>query len=336
MRLDTTAIHDCHSLPAKAAMLILLLSLTITIHSSLSSVSAFSTVHPHGHHRHLYHSTTKNTVLQLSSMSERARATFDEFDRDSNGGMNNEELNEVLLSLDMDATEEEQRALFSYLDSDGDGQIDFEEFDAWYTIAVEAAQQTSDNFRQLLMSRRTVNAFDSAKVSDAVLRRAIECAIAAPNRSRSEPWRFIKVGSSTIKQLQELNERVVMAGGEKVTSKQQTYPLLPDEWTDIPGWCVVTSKVTPDDPETELKDFRSTFCAMQNFMLSMWSEGVGSKWTEGPTQKTQQFADLVGVDTSIEMVVGIIWYGFVAGGLSSVDPKEERKKDVDDVLSFVP
>merc|ERR1712087_40364 len=128
--------------------------------------------------------------------------------------------------------------------------------------------------------------------SDKVLERAIECAIAAPNRSMSEPWRFIKVGLETVVQLQQLNQRVIMAGGEQVTSRQQKPPLLPHVWTDIPGWCVVTSKVTPDDPETELQDFRSTSCAIQNFMLSMWSEGVGSKLSTGPTQTTQQFADI--------------------------------------------
>ena len=172
------------------------------------------------------------------------------------------------------------------------------------------AQSTSDTFRHLLMSRRTVNGFDpNHLVSDEVLKRAIECAIAAPNRSGSEPWRFIKVGPDTFEKLQVLNARVIMAGGDKVISRQQSKPLLPDVWTEIPGWCVVTLLLSPNDPETELKDFRSTSCVMQNFMLSMWSEGVGSKWTEGPTQKTQQFADLVGIDTDIEKLS--VSYGMV-------------------------
>jgi len=297
--------------------------------SSLSSASAFSTPSLIGRYdyRHVHTNVqTRSTTLRLANsdaMYNRASATFHEFDRDGNGGLNSEELNEVLSALEMDATPEEQRALFSYLDSDGSGLIDSEEFANWYTSAVEGAQEASSNFRQVLMSRRTVHTFDKSPVSDDVLRRAIECAIAAPNRSGSEPWRFIKVGSETVKKLQDLKQ-------------QQTSPLLPETWTDIPGWCVVTSKITPDDPESELKDFRSTSCAMQNFMLSMWSEDVGSKWTEGPTQKTQQFADIVGIDTTFEKVAGIIWYGFVAGGLASVDPKQQREKDVDDVLSILP
>ena len=131
--------------------------------------------------------------------------------------------------------------------------------------------------------------------------------------------------------LQKLNDEMMMHKGQ-----QQQPPLLPEVWAKIPGWCVVTTKITEDDLETELKDFRSTSCAMQNFMLSMWSEGVGSKWTEGPMQKTKQFADIVGVETSQERVVGIIWYGFTTGGLTNADPKQLRRKGVNEVLTVLP
>lgn len=332
------------------------------INPLLCSVSAFSTlslIAKHYGHNRLFSGVNTNSELLVGSLSstststsmstsdagsgtsgtifDQARATFDEFDQKGKGRLNSNELNEVLSSLEIDATPEERGYLFSYLDSNGDGFIDFEEFEEWYSSAVEAAEQTSENFRELLMSRRTVNVFDKSPVSDDVLQRAVECAIAAPNRSGSEPWRFIKIGSETVRELRDLNERVTTAGGDEATSRRRTSSSSSsNDWADVPGWCVVTSKLTPNDPETELQDFRSTSCAMQNFMLSMWSEGVGSKWTEGPTQKTHQFADIVGIDTATEQVVGIIWYGFVSGGLSFADPKQSRKKDVDDVLSMLP
>ena len=70
-------------------------------------------------------------------------------------------------------------------------------------------------------------------------------------------------------------------------------------------------------------------------MLSMWSEGIGTKWTSGPVQKTEEFSQLCGIDTAAERVVGIVWYGFPTGGLVAADPKR-RKKGVDDVLSTLP
>eukprot|EP00548_Thalassiothrix_antarctica_P006617 CAMPEP_0194132322 /NCGR_PEP_ID=MMETSP0152-20130528/2818_1 /TAXON_ID=1049557 /ORGANISM="Thalassiothrix antarctica, Strain L6-D1" /LENGTH=360 /DNA_ID=CAMNT_0038827337 /DNA_START=49 /DNA_END=1131 /DNA_ORIENTATION=+ len=272
-------------------------------------------------------------MLDNNSMMERAKIAFDNIDRDKSGSIDFDELDDLLTYLEIDATMEERRALFAYLDLDGDGDISLEEFLSWYRNAVEAATMRSQDFQSLLMSRRTVNSFDPTPISDDVVRRAIECAIAAPNRSQSEPWRFIKLGPQTVEKLQELNQSLEDFDGVQ----QQTAPLLPDVWTEIPGWCVVTSKRNLDDDDEELKDFRSTSCAMQNFMLSMWSEGVGSKWTEGPTQKTQQFADIIGIDTSVDKVAGIIWFGFSkSGGLSNAEPKQQREKGVDDVLSTLP
>lgn len=86
------------------------------------------------------------------------------------------------------------------------------------------------------------------------------------------------------------------------------------DWTMIPGWCIVTTKLNLNDQETEQEDFKSVSCAIQNFMLSMWSEGVGTKWTSGPIQKTQEFAHICGVDNSTECVVGCIWSGYATGG----------------------
>lgn len=266
-------------------------------------------------------------VPVLSAEQEHAREVFSKFDTDDSGTISSGELGDMLRMLDIDAADNEVDALVKYLDMDGDGQIEFNEFLPWYSEAADAAKDVSETFQALLIGRRTVDVFDQTLVRDDVLRRAVECAIAAPNRSMSEPWRFIKVGPETVKKFAELKTQLQMETEKGVVSTVG--------WTKIPGWCVVTSKISPKDPEAEMEDLKSTSCAIQNFMLSMWSEGIGSKWTSGPVQKTLEFADLCGVDTSKERVVGCIWYGFASGGLVSADPKR-RKKDVDAVLSSIP
>ena len=143
------------------------------------------------------------------------------------------------------------------------------------------------------------------------------------------------MGPETVEKFAELNLQqrdfsMTMETTDDDDAMVQPLPLT--DWTKIPGWCVVTTKLTPGDPEVQLEDFKSTSCAVQNFMLSMWSEGIGTKWTSGPVQKTQAFADLCGVDTTKERVAGCIWYGFATGGLINADPKR-RRKGIDDVLS---
>eukprot|EP00594_Rhizosolenia_setigera_P018039 CAMPEP_0178965402 /NCGR_PEP_ID=MMETSP0789-20121207/16263_1 /TAXON_ID=3005 /ORGANISM="Rhizosolenia setigera, Strain CCMP 1694" /LENGTH=303 /DNA_ID=CAMNT_0020650385 /DNA_START=19 /DNA_END=930 /DNA_ORIENTATION=+ len=281
------------------------------------------------------------TEFSLDAEIDHAREVFQRFDADNSGVISSEELCDFLVSLDIDASKEEADALFKYLDENRDGEIDFSDFLPWYYNAALEAKTVANRFQNLITGRRTVDAFDQTPVSEDVLRRAVKCAIAAPNRSMSEPWRFISVGPETVKQFSELNNKLKKEreqegdGMETETSGEDGGECSTLDWNTIPGWTVVTTKTSPDDKDKELEDFKSTSCAVQNFMLSMWSEGVGSKWTSGPVQHTQEFADLCGVDTSKERVAGCIWYGFASGGLVNADPKR-RKKDVDDVLSSLP
>lgn len=111
-------------------------------------------------------------------------------------------------------------------------------------------------------------------------------------------------------------------------------------WTSVPHWIVVTYPRAPPNsgPEGKIQqreDFKSTCCAVQNFLLSMWSEGIGSKWTDGVVQRTEEFAQICGIDLEKEKVAGVIWYGFARGGLNKAEPKW-RRKGVEEVLDILP
>lgn len=203
------------------------------------------------------------------------------------------------------------------------------QFLPWYAEAIDNVQQVSMGFQNLVKSRRTVHRFDATEVDDGVLRRALECAIAAPNRSGSEPWRFIKLGKETVGKITELRDKL---GGKKDGSFVS--------WTKAPHWIVVTYTRAELDSgiEGQMKqreDFKSVCCAVQNFMLSMWSEGIGTKWTTGPVQRTPEFAEICGVDLEKEKVAGVIWYGFAKGGLNRAEAKW-RRKGVEEVLDVLP
>ena len=257
-------------------------------------------------------------------------------DDDLGGGTisKSSDLFRILNSLDVEATEDEADVLFRYLDGDGDGLIDFEDFLPWYLDAAEAACSVRESFQSLLVGRRTIDVFDQTPVSKDVLERAVQCAIAAPNRSCSEPWRFIDVGPETVQAFAALNEKLSTKGNNDDEGDEDGSTTLVD-WTKVPGWTVVTTKISPDNHDVEQEDFKSVCCAIQNFMLSMWSEGVGTKWAVGHVQRTPEFAELCGVDTTKERVVGCVWYGYANGGTRYADPRR-RKKTVKDVLSTLP
>lgn len=116
----------------------------------------------------------------ISADIQHAREVFQAFDADGSGTIGAEELGDMLSALDIDASEEEAAALFRYLDEDGTGSVSFEEFLPWYSEAAESAKQSAEVFQGIIMSRRTVDSFDKTEVDQAVIKRAIECAIAAP------------------------------------------------------------------------------------------------------------------------------------------------------------
>jgi len=281
---------------------------------------------------------TSSTLLASTSSSEtafqqHAREVFSLVDADGSDLIDASELGRMLRMLDIDATDEDAEALFKFLDSDGSGQISFEEFEPWYMSATEQAQSDANVVQNALLTRKTVNDFDKTSVSKDVLDRAVECAIASPSIGGrlSEHWRFIDVGPTTVQAIAELKASMLSEGG----LTQETGEYSPLSLREIPGWCVVTTELNPDDEVQEMEDYAATCCAIQNFMLSMWGEGIGTKWAAGPLVRTQNFADLVGVDTSSERVVGCILYGFARGGLGSVE-KTPRTKGVEDVLTSVP
>jgi hypothetical protein len=217
-------------------------------------------------------------ALDLSSELEHALEVFSSVARKDRGGEDDpqalpyplptigaQQIGEMLTMLDIEASEEEQDALFKYLDEDGDGEVSFDEFLPWYNAAAQAAKEMATNFQAILIGRRTVDTFDQTPVDEDVLKRAVQCAIAAPNRSGSEPWRFVSVGPETVKKLGDLQTDTLL----KMEEKRDGVTFTKSQWTDIPGWCVVTTKVTPQDPVVELEDFQSTSCAVQNLMVRL-------------------------------------------------------------------
>lgn len=101
-----------------------------------------------------------------------------------------------------------------------------------------------------------------------------------------------------------------------------------ERWLKMPGWLVVTcaksdSDADDDDDATtpaasnamedpmgkSREDYAACCCAVQNLCLSLSSQGLGTKWTTGPVNFDDRFAEAVGFDASEEFTVGTIWFG---------------------------
>ena len=96
--------------------------------------------------------------------------------------------------------------------------------------------------------------------------RALAAAVMAPNHFLSEPWRFYLAGPATKAKLCGLNE-----AKRKVAEA-------------VPEWLVVTlASEQEENSKLFYEDHAAVSCATQNFMLSLASDGVGSKSKFGLT-----------------------------------------------------
>lgn len=157
---------------------------------------------------------------------------------------------------------------------------------------------------ELIRSRRTIHDFRPEPPPPDLILRGLELARWAPNHRLTEPWRFYLLGPETAEAIARLNaERVSRDQGTAAGQAKL------DRWRTIPGWLVVTCERS-DNPLRAQEDYAACCCAMQNFSLYLWSQGIGVKWTTGGVIREPAFYDLIWVDPALETVVGLFWYGY--------------------------
>ncbi|MCP5425210.1 MAG: nitroreductase [Gammaproteobacteria bacterium] len=159
---------------------------------------------------------------------------------------------------------------------------------------------------ELLRGRRTIHTFLPELPPRELLLEAIDLARWAPNHGLTEPWHFYLLGKETAQAIARLNAALVSAAHGEAAGLAKL-----ERWLTIPGWLVVTCD-NASDPIRAHEDYAACCCAVHNFALYLWSEGVGVKWTTGAVTRDPGFYDLIWVDPHLESVVGLLWYGYPA------------------------
>ena len=161
----------------------------------------------------------------------------------------------------------------------------------------------SDAVAALLRDRRTTHDFLPDRIADDVIERAVEVGSWAPNHHRTEPWRFYLLGALARKQIIERNTELVrIAQGERAAEIKR------QRWLEVPGWLLMTC-LHSEDALREREDYAACCCAAQNMMLTLWADGIGTKWTTGAITRDPELFHMLGVHAAREFVVGLFWYG---------------------------
>jgi nitroreductase len=179
-------------------------------------------------------------------------------------------------------------------------------------------------FDHILRTRRTIGAFRPECPPREHLLSAIELAVWAPNHKKTEPWRFTLLGPVSVRAVIDLNAELVAVkkGPEEAEKKRK-------QWSAVPGWLLVTCRKCDEAFQHE-EDYAACCCAVQNLMLSLWSRGIGTKWSTGNVTQHPRFAEICRFDFQQERVVGLIWYGY------PLSVPEQTRRPVRDFLREVP
>lgn len=182
----------------------------------------------------------------------------------------------------------------------------------------------TDAATRLLRDRRTIHSFEPQPVDESIVLDALESACWAPNHRHTEPWIFLLPGPQTVSAIVDLNTELVrLAKGDESAAVKR------ERWKQIPGWICVLNRLD-EDALRRREDYAACCCAIQNMALSLWSQGIGFKWTTGPVTRDPRIFEILGCDSSTHELVGLCWYGYPA------TVPEQKRKPLADVMRRLP
>lgn len=177
--------------------------------------------------------------------------------------------------------------------------------------------------QSVLRERRTIHKYLPEPVPEDVVQRALEAAHLAPNHKLTFPWRFTVVGPETRARIAELAVRL----------KKPEAPAQEDAVRGKilnPGLMIIVSQQKTDDTFRSKEDYAAVSCAIQNLMLSLWSDGFGSKWSTGGITRENETVQIAQIPET-EEVVGFIW-----GGVPAQESPTPKRPPLDEVVRRLP
>ncbi len=166
------------------------------------------------------------------------------------------------------------------------------------------------NCYQAMINRRTIHDYLTNELPEGALERALEAAIRAPNHKLTNPWRFTIMGPRTRHAITELAISLKSQGKDASDPRENERQKKVRTKFNNPPEMLAVSQVISKDEFRRREDYGACACAIQNIMLSLTSEGIGSKWSSGDITNHAETYELLGVDPQIEEIIGFVWIGF--------------------------
>lgn len=176
-----------------------------------------------------------------------------------------------------------------------------------------------------IVERRTVHKYQVGSIPEGILMQALEGALMAPCHKLTFAMRFYRLGSQT-------RQRILDATAEALAQKNGA-PISESHRQKLegkllnPGEIIAFTQVKCDDAFRAKEDYATLACAIQNFSLSLWAEGFGTKWSTGSLTRAPSTYEILGIDPEAEEIVG-----FVSAGIPQTTPSAPNRPSLSDIL----
>lgn len=163
----------------------------------------------------------------------------------------------------------------------------------------------------LIKQRRSVFQFKDKVVPSDWIMQFIEAAIYAPNHKLTEPWRFLVLGRQTQAALSIIYAEKRASKRHDIDSKgyRQAFEKSINKLMSIPQ-IILVAQVIDDDPVVRKEDYAACSCAIQNFQLAAWEQGIGVKWSTAPILKDERTFELLSLDLTNHELIAALYMGF--------------------------
>lgn len=172
----------------------------------------------------------------------------------------------------------------------------------------KGAMNMTINIESLIQQRRTIHEYSAEPVEEALILKALELALWAPNHRLTYPWYFTWVGPSTRQSIADLTVQLKSTTKDKEMSEALKQALRAKSLA-APVLIVVHMPKSPD-PFVAQEDYASVAAGLQNAALYLWTHGLGSKWSTGAITRHTKIYEWCQIDPHQQEVVGFFWIGY--------------------------
>ncbi len=183
-----------------------------------------------------------------------------------------------------------------------------------------------------IISRRSIYRFSDRNVENSDLERGFEAARHAPCHKQTHPWKFYIMGEKTRNKIIPIVKLLALKKLDRKSHNdgEEDIKRAISKISDPPQLIAVTTSLSPSDFLREQEDYAASVCALHNFVLSLWEQGIGSQWSTGSITRHQISYDALEISNKNERIIGFLKIGY-----PEIIPKKV-KKPISDVRFYLP